>query len=70
MTAADKLHNARAIVMDLQTEGDSVWDRFNADREEIIRYYKSIFQILAENEITPKLLKPLEASIKYMEGGS
>ena len=70
VTAADKLHNARAIVMDLQTEGNSVWDRFSAGREYVIGYYNSIFQILVNKGITPKLLKPLEISIKFMEGGN
>ena len=69
VTAADKLHNARAIATDLQTSGSVVWKRFNKDtnKELIIKYYKDVFEILAEKEVTPKLLNPLASTIKIME---
>lgn len=65
VTAADKLHNARAIATDLQTSGSVVWDRFNKDTNQalIIKYYKDMFEILTENEVTPKLLNPLATAI-------
>ena len=63
VTAADKVHNARSIVTDLQIEGDAVWDRFNAERHQIIWYYNSVFEILKSKEITPMLLNPLATAI-------
>ena len=39
VSAADKLHNARAIVADLRVIGDTVWKRFNAPKDDILWYY-------------------------------
>lgn len=63
VTAADKLHNARAIATDYGIKGSEVWERFNLDRESIIWYYRSVFTILEQNKITPKLLLPLAVAI-------
>ena len=42
VSAADKLHNARAILADLHKHGDAVWDRFTADRPGVLWYYRSL----------------------------
>jgi (p)ppGpp synthase/HD superfamily hydrolase len=39
VSAADKLHNARAIVADLRVIGEKVWRRFNAPKDDILWYY-------------------------------
>ena len=72
VTAADKLHNARAIATDLQTVGDEIWKRFNREtnRELIIDYYNQIYKILLQREITPILLNPLKSAIAIMSGGA
>jgi GTP pyrophosphokinase len=36
---ADKLHNARSILVDLGSGGEAVWDRFNAGRSEQAWYF-------------------------------
>ena len=41
VTAADKTHNARAIVTDLELIGSALWDRFNATAEDIVWYYEN-----------------------------
>jgi len=46
VAAADKLHNARAIVADLREDGDDVWRRFNKTREETLDYYRSLVAAL------------------------
>ena len=66
VTAADKTHNARAIATDIQSIGNEVWKRFNASQEEIIWYYKSIFQVLSETGVTSTLLNPLKVAINVM----
>ena len=63
VTAADKLHNARAIATDLEISGTQLWDRFNLDQQSIIEYYNKVFAILKKNEVTPKLLNPLATAI-------
>jgi (p)ppGpp synthase/HD superfamily hydrolase len=44
VSAADKVHNAYAILRDLRTIGERVWDRFSATPDDIIWYYKSLVQ--------------------------
>ncbi|MCR4940207.1 MAG: HD domain-containing protein [Treponemataceae bacterium] len=43
---ADKLSNIRSIYADLETKWDKLWERFNAPKEDIKWYYKSIAQAL------------------------
>lgn len=45
VSLADKTHNARAIVTDLNMIGKELWDRFTASREETIWYYRSMAEI-------------------------
>jgi (p)ppGpp synthase/HD superfamily hydrolase len=66
VTAADKTHNARAIVTDLESHGQVVWSRFNAEPDEIIWYYESIYELLRKAHLSPTLLTPLSSAIKSM----
>jgi GTP pyrophosphokinase len=36
---ADKLHNARTLLLDFRTEGPTVFERFKLSREETLWYY-------------------------------
>ena len=42
VVAADKLHNARATVIDLKDIGDEVWSRFKTGREGFIWYHDQV----------------------------
>ena len=42
VSAADKLHNARAIAADLRAHGQAVFNRFNAGREGTLWYYEAL----------------------------
>lgn len=48
VSLADKLYNARAILRDLRTVGDAVWQRFNTGREEQLWYYGALAETFAE----------------------
>ena len=39
---ADKLHNARSILLDYRTEGEHLWTRFSAGRDEQLWYYRAL----------------------------
>ena len=47
VSACDKLHNASAIVSDLEDPriGTAVFERFTADREQTLAYYESLARI-------------------------
>ncbi len=42
ISCADKLHNGRAILADYRRHGESLWDRFNGGREDILWYYTEL----------------------------
>jgi hypothetical protein len=46
VTAADKTHNARAIVTDLDLIGSALWERFNAPPRDILWYYEGVHNVL------------------------
>ena len=46
VSAADKLHNARAILRDYRALGEKLWTRFNASRDDIRWYYESMVKEL------------------------
>jgi (p)ppGpp synthase/HD superfamily hydrolase len=45
--AADKLHNARSILIDHELIGEEVFDRFTASKEQTLWYYDSVHRALA-----------------------
>lgn len=42
VSAADKLHNVREIIMDLHQEGEAVWERFSGKRDGSLWYYRAL----------------------------
>ena len=45
VSLADKLHNARAILLDFRTHGDDVWTRFKAGQGASVRmYYRALYE--------------------------
>ena len=53
VSLADKLHNARAIVTDLRTSGDVVWDRFTGDPLQQAWYYTSLAETFRKHHDGP-----------------
>jgi (p)ppGpp synthase/HD superfamily hydrolase len=53
VSAADKLHNARAILEDYRSIGEELWERFNAGRDDILWYYNSLVAVLKNSGVTP-----------------
>lgn len=63
---ADKLHNARSILSDLQTHGAQVWDRFTAGRDGSLWYYRSLTSAFALHGRTP-LVNELDRTVSAIE---
>ena len=48
VSCADKLHNARAILTDLQTHGRDVFRRFSAGQDKTLWYYRALAEVFAQ----------------------
>lgn len=70
VTAADKLHNARAIHADLLVLGPGMLNDkgFNGTAEQILWYYYSILAVLEERQVSPHLTKSLRHTVDEMSG--
>ncbi|WDL97719.1 HD domain-containing protein [Alicyclobacillus sp. ALC3] len=49
LSCADKLHNIRSILSDLDKQGAGVWKRFNRGRDEQVWYYTELLQSFYRN---------------------
>ena len=65
VSGADKLHNARAIVIDLQEIGPAVFDKFKAGVKGTLWYYRSLADIFTRREAP--MARQLEAAVSQME---
>ncbi len=67
VAAADKLHNARAIVSDCRTHGDKVWDRFNKTKDETLAYYAELAVALrGGDERSQRVVDELQRTVAVM----
>lgn len=61
---ADKLSNGQAIVNDLNLRGQIVWSRFNASKDQVVWYYKSMLEVfqdfIPDNPLVPRLESVVE----------
>jgi (p)ppGpp synthase/HD superfamily hydrolase len=48
VSAADKLHNARALLADYRTYGPALWHRFNASESDILWYYQALVRLFRQ----------------------
>ena len=51
--AADKVHNARAILRDVRRDGDAVWSRFKGGKDGTLWYYDRLVQALRRSGDNP-----------------
>jgi GTP pyrophosphokinase len=66
VSAADKLHNARAILEDYRIVGEALWKRFNGGKEGTLWYYRSAIDALRKSGTTP-LIEELDRVVSEME---
>jgi (p)ppGpp synthase/HD superfamily hydrolase len=48
VSAADKVHNAYAILRDLRNIGEAVWSRFSATPDDVMAYYEGLVRAYRE----------------------
>lgn len=66
VSAADKVHNAYAILRDLRNEGEKVWERFNASADDVVAYYRSLVRSFREAG-GGRLVEELERIVRGIE---
>ncbi len=52
VSLADKVHNARSILADLNDPSGSVWDKFKGGREGTLWYYQALADIFDQSSFT------------------
>lgn len=62
---ADKLHNARSILMDLEREGETVWNRFKGGKEGTLWFYNATIEVAKKQEKSVLLLE-LEKTVQRL----
>jgi GTP pyrophosphokinase len=66
VSAADKLHNARAVLGDYRELGEMLWRRFHGGREGTLWYYRSVTDALRQGGTSP-LIEELERVVSEIE---
>ena len=66
VSSADKLHNARSILIDFRRDGDRVWSRFKGGKEGTLWYYRALVDAYREAGGTP-ILDELERVVTELE---
>jgi GTP pyrophosphokinase len=66
VSAADKLHNARALLADYRECGEALWDRFTGGREGTLWYYRSLVDAYRIAGSSP-LADELERTVSELE---
>lgn len=67
VSAADKLHNARSILIDYREVGESLWSRFNAGKEGTLWYYRSLVTAYQKANAPQKIVDELERVVSEIE---
>ena len=66
VSAADKLHNARAILADYRVLGERLWKRFNGGRENLW-HYRELVNAFKATRKHPRLVKELNRVVSELE---
>jgi len=66
VSAADKLHNARAILSDYREIGEQLFMRFNAPKEDQLWYYGALVETLRQTAAPKALVDELERVVKEL----
>jgi (p)ppGpp synthase/HD superfamily hydrolase len=70
VSAADKLHNARAILADYRGCGEALWERFTGGRDGTLWYYRALvtaFQAVAQEPRVVPLIEELDRVVFELE---
>jgi (p)ppGpp synthase/HD superfamily hydrolase len=66
VSASDKLHNVRAILMDYRKEGERLWSRFNGGKQGALWYYRALVNSFNGKRMQP-LVQELDRTLTELE---
>ena len=69
ISAADKLHNSRAILSDFIDKGDELWKRFTIKDQgglPQLWYYSELLKIYEKRQLPPRVIRDLRAVVKEL----
>jgi (p)ppGpp synthase/HD superfamily hydrolase len=64
---ADKLDNIRSVVADYRDQGDGLWSRFNAGRDDQLWFYRALAETFRQRRPPGRLLEQLESHLAELE---
>lgn len=67
VAAADKLANARSLLIDVREAGDAVWSRFTGTKQQTLWYYREIVGVLGGTAVNRSLLRELDSVVTQLE---
>jgi len=67
ISQADKLHNARTILVDHRVAGEAVWDRFNGGKDGTLWYYRALVEAFRTASGSTPLVDELERVVWELE---
>jgi (p)ppGpp synthase/HD superfamily hydrolase len=65
--AADKLHNARAILNDYRQIGEQLWSRFKVGKQEQLWYYQALVDAFRQTTAPKVLVDELDRTVKQLK---
>jgi (p)ppGpp synthase/HD superfamily hydrolase len=66
VSASDKLHNIRAILMNYREEGEKLWTRFNGGKHGTLWYYRALVTAFSGKRIQP-LIQEIDRVLTELE---
>jgi len=64
--AADKLHNARAILSDFRQIGEQLWSRFTVPKQQQLWYFGALVETFKQTTAPNVLVDELERVVKEL----
>ena len=67
VSLADKLHNVRCILRDHREDPKEIWDRFSAEKEETLWYYRGLVEAYRTAGTDGYLIHELDRVVRKLE---
>jgi (p)ppGpp synthase/HD superfamily hydrolase len=66
VSACDKLHNVRSLLVSIRNDGEAAWARFKGGKAGTLWYYRAALATLKRLGVSPRLAHELEISLEEL----